>query len=52
MSFKVVERNISFFERKKERKKLSQKHEHCTKGKAHIMNFLDEENIDIIDFWK
>ena len=35
----------------KEKKKLLQKHELCTKGKVHIMNFLDEENVDIMDFW-
>ena len=29
---------------------LLQKHELCTKGKVHIMNFLDEENVDIMDF--
>ena len=22
------------------------------KGKVHIINFLDEENIDIMDFWE
>ena len=27
----------------KVRKKLLQKHELCTKGKVHIMNFSDEE---------
>ena len=36
----------------KERKKLSQKRELCTKGKVHIMIFLDEENVDIMDFWE
>ena len=36
----------------KERKKLLQKHELCTKGKVHIMNFSDEENVDIMDFWE
>ena len=36
----------------KERKKLSQKRELCTKGKVHLMIFLDEENVDIIDFWE
>ena len=36
----------------KERKKLLQKHVLCTKGKVHIMNFSDEENVNIIDFWE
>ena len=35
----------------KERMKLLQKDELC-KEKFHIMNFLDEENVDIIDFWE
>ena len=35
----------------KERKKLLQNHELCTKGKVHIINFLDEENVDIVDIW-
>ena len=34
--FNMVQRNINFYERKK---KLLQKHEFCTKGKVHIMNF-------------
>ena len=34
----------------KERKKLLQKHELCTTGKVHIMNFSDEENVDIMNF--
>ena len=29
----------------KERKKLLQNHELCTKEKVHIMNFLDEEKL-------
>ena len=33
----------------KERKKLLQKHELCAKGK--IMNFSDEGNVDIMNFW-
>ena len=36
----------------KERKKLLQKHEFCTKRKIHIMNFSDKENVDIMDFWE
>ena len=36
----------------KERKKLFQKHEFCTKGKVHIMNLLDKGNVDIMDIWK
>ena len=36
----------------KERKKLLQKHELCTKGKVHVMNFSDEENANIMDFWE
>ena len=32
----------------KEGKKLLQKHKHCTKGKVHIMNFSDEENVLIL----
>ena len=36
----------------KERKKLLQKYELCTKGKVHIMSFLDEENVGIMDFWE
>ena len=32
----MVKRNISFYEGKKK------KHELCTNGKVHIMNFLDE----------
>ena len=36
----------------KERKKLLQKYELCTKGKVHIMNFSDEENVDNMDFWE
>ena len=36
----------------KERKKLSQKRKLCTKGKVHIMDFLDEGNVDIMDFWE
>ena len=34
------------------KKKLLQKHELCMKGKVHIMNFSDKENVDIIDFWE
>ena len=34
----------------KERKKLLQKHELCTKGKVHIMNLSGEESVDIMDF--
>ena len=33
----------------KVRKKLLQKHELTAKGKVHIMNVLDEENVDIMD---
>ena len=36
----------------KEKKKLLQKHELCTKGKVHIMNFSDEENVDIVNLWE
>ena len=36
----------------KEGKKLLQKHELCTKGKVHIMNFSDEENVDIVNLWE
>ena len=36
----------------KERKKLLQNHELCTKGKVHIINFLDEKNVDIVDIWE
>ena len=36
----------------KKRKKLIQKHKLCTKGKVHIMNFSNEENIYIVAFWK
>ena len=36
----------------KERKKLSQKRKLYTKEKVHIMIFLDEENVDIMDFWE
>ena len=36
----------------KKRKTLLQKHELYTKGKVHIMNFSDEENFDIMDFWE
>ena len=43
----MVKRNISFYERKID---FIAKHELCTKGKVHIMNFLDEENVDIMDF--
>ena len=45
---KLLKRNISFYERKK----VLQKLEFCTKGKVYIMNFLDEENADITDFWE
>ena len=34
----------------KERKKLLQNHELCTKGKVHITNFSDKENVDVMDF--
>ena len=36
----------------KEKKELLQKHELCTKGKVHIINFSDKENVDIMDFWE
>ena len=36
----------------KERKKLFQNHEFCTKGKVHIMSLLHKENGDIMDIWK
>ena len=36
----------------KERKKLLQRYKFCTKGKVYIMNFSDEENVDIMDFWE
>ena len=38
----------------KERKKLLQIHDLCTKEKVHIMKFSDVENVDIMDFseWK
>ena len=32
--------------------KLLQKHELCMKGKARIMKFSDEENVDIMNFWE
>ena len=35
----------------KEGKKLLQKHELCTKGKVHIINFSDKGYVDIMDFW-
>ena len=38
----MIKRNLSFCERKKEI---------ITKGKVHIMNFSDEGNVDIMDFW-
>ena len=34
----------------KEKKKLLQKHELCTKGKIYIMNLWHEENADTMDF--
>ena len=37
----MLKRNISFY-----KKDLFQKHELCTKGKVHIINFSDEENVD------
>ena len=40
----MVKTNISFYERKK----LLQKHEIYAKEKAHNINFLDEENVDIM----
>ena len=36
----------------KERKKLFQNHEFCTKGKVHIMSLLHKGNGDIMDIWK
>ena len=36
----------------KERKKLFQNHEFCTKGKVHIMSLLHKRNVDIMDIWK
>ena len=36
----------------KERKKLVQNHEFCTKGKVHIMSLLHKGNVDIMDIWK
>ena len=45
--FKMVKRNISFYERKK----LLQKYELCAKGRVHIMNFSYKGNFDIMDFW-
>ena len=36
----------------KEKKKLLQKHELCIKGKVHIINFSDEEKVDIMNFWE
>ena len=36
----------------RERKKLSQKYELCTKSKVYITIFLDKGNVDIVDFWK
>ena len=36
----------------KERKKLLQNYELCTKGKVYIINFPDEENVEIMDFWE
>ena len=36
----------------KERKKLFQNHEFCTKGKVHIMSLLHKGNVDIMDIWK
>ena len=43
----MVKRNISFYEREK---KINFGFELCTKGKVHIMNFSDEQNVDIMDF--
>ena len=34
------------------RKKQIIKKKLCSKEKVHIINFLDEENVDIIDFWE
>ena len=34
----------------KERKIVLQKHELCTKGKVHIMNFLGKGNVDVMYF--
>ena len=48
MSFKMVKRNISFYEKRKE---TITKYEFWTKGKVH-MNFSDKENVDIVDFWE
>ena len=42
----MVKRNISFYKKNK----ILQKHELCTKGKVHIMNFSDKENVDVMDF--
>ena len=36
----------------KQRKKPLQKYEVCTKGKVQIINFSNEENVDILDFWE
>ena len=48
-SFKMVKRNMSFYERKK---RLLQNNELCTKEKVHFMNFSYEENVNIMDFWE
>ena len=36
----------------KERKKLLQEHKLCTKGKVHIIKFLDKGSVNIMDFWE
>ena len=36
----------------KERRKLFQKHEFCTKAKVHIMNFWDKGNVEYYGFLK
>ena len=45
----MVKRNISFYERKKE---IITKTWILRQGKVHIMNFLDEEKVNIMDFWE
>ena len=47
-SFEMVKRNLGF----REINKVLQKHELCSKGKVHIMDFLDKGNVDIMDFWE
>ena len=36
----------------KDGKKPLRKHELCTKGKVHNMNYSDKGNNDIVNFWE